>query len=249
MFISLPYLLYSMKKIDIHCHTTDRKVRDVIPESCTIDAITEEMHEHDVEQTVVLASYFPHKGSGISNFRLYDWIRDRRGFAMFGSLDFDTFFYQGMNELEELAGREVIKGIKVYTGYQLVDLRSKNFSQLTDLASDLAFVADKGINVIASHMAKPHFSDLIDTLQRVPNMYTDVSGLIDSKFDRTEIDMTVWTINKFLEEVGSSKLLFGTDFPVQTHKDSIYFVEQGMKGFSDAEKEDVYYNNARRLLR
>jgi len=43
-------------------------------------------------------------------------------------------------------------------------------------------------------------------------------------------------------------LLFGTDHPVQTHEDSIEFVERGMSSFPEEEKQDVYFNNACRLL-
>lgn len=50
--------------------------------------------KYEIEKTVLLATYFPHKESSISNFRLYDWIRDNKRFLMFGSLDFDHFFYQ-----------------------------------------------------------------------------------------------------------------------------------------------------------
>jgi len=76
-----------------------------------------------------------------------------------------------------------------------------------------------------------------------------MSGLIASRHDREEIPDGVNAVRSFLEQVGPGKMLFGTDFPVQTHEDSVYFVEEGMKGFSEKEKGDVYYNNARRLLR
>ncbi|MBI1968550.1 hypothetical protein HYS49_01435, partial [Candidatus Woesearchaeota archaeon] len=84
-----------MKKIDIHCHTTPRKLENMAVASASLDAIAGKMREHDIEKTVLLASYFPHKQSGISNYRLHHWITDRSDwygghsdFCMFGSLDF-----------------------------------------------------------------------------------------------------------------------------------------------------------------
>jgi predicted TIM-barrel fold metal-dependent hydrolase len=77
-----------------------------------------------------------------------------------------------------------------------------------------------------------------------------MSGLIHSNHeDEKEIENSVQEIKIFLAECGSSKLLFGTDFPVQTHVDSVYFIERAMGCFPNEAKEDVYYNNARRLLR
>ena len=116
-----------MKKIDIHCHTTKRKLKDMIIEDASLDVLMNEMYKHDIEKTVVLATYFPHKQSGISNFRLANWIYNNPKFVMFGSLDFEHYFYQGYNELEEMADKKMIKGIKIYTGYQEINLGSDKF--------------------------------------------------------------------------------------------------------------------------
>ena len=272
-----------MRKIDIHCHTTNRKVDDVIPKSASIDAITAEMREYNIEKTVVLASYFPHKGSGISNFRLHHWIRNRPEFCMFGSLDFEHYFWQGINELNELAQAELIKGIKLYTCYQNIDLNSGRMHEVASIArtyslplmfhvghsyscmrkygkvsfteavkpADLEGLVqvNQDVNFIISHLAKPFLPELIQLVRTNPNVYTDMSGLIDSKYDRDEIPSSVEDIHKFLGECGPGKLLFGTDFPVQTHADSVYFAEQSLKGYPLSDKQKVYYGNARRLLK
>jgi len=272
-----------MRKIDIHCHTTNRKVKDTLPKSAFIDEIVSEMKKHDLEKTVLLATYFPHRESGISNFRLYNWIRDKPEFYMFGSLDFEHYFYQGMNELEELADMNVLSGIKIYTCYQEVDVKSQKFREIISLArknsiplmlhsgysysamrkhnrvsfakpvtpNDLEHVirVNPEVNFIISHLAAPFLDQLISVAKKNPNLYSDMSGLIDSKFGRHEIPSSIDEIKKFLGECGPARLLFGTDFPVQTHQDSIYFVEQAMKNYSLKDKQDVYYNNVRRLLR
>lgn len=269
----------NMKKIDMHCHTTDRKIAST---SASVEAITGKMEENDIEKTVLLATYFAHRGSGISNFRLMDWIRNESKFYMFGSLDFEHYFYQGINELRELAETfPSLKGIKIYTSYQEIDLKSEKMKKLISLAyrfsfplafhcgysyqamkhynkmaitemvkaSELQGILDSGVNVIASHMAKPFTEDLIFALNKNENLYTDVSGLIDSKTDSADKPRIVGEVKKLVNKCGTSQLLFGTDFPVQSYEDSIYFVEQGLQGFSEAEKQDVYYNNAMRLLK
>ena len=84
--------------------------------------------------------------------------------------------------------------------------------------------------------------------QYFKNVYTDMSGLIDSKYDTIEIPSSVEAIKQFVEQVGPHKLLFGTDFPVQTHEHSILFIEKAMKDFSKKSKQAVYYDNAAKLL-
>ena len=280
-----------MKKIDIHCHTTNRKVKDVVPESATISYISELAREYDIEKIVFLATYFPHKKSGISNFRLYNWIQDynllgRRiflpEFLMFGSLDFEYYFYQGYNELEEMCEDKIISGIKLYTCYQAIDIKSKEFKMVMELARrfkmpimyhtgysyaslrkygmkeiaksyhalDLKPVALEypDVVMIFSHMSKPKFDDMIDVAKCCPNVVTDMSGLIDSGYNRDQIDNSIFYIKKFLGECGPKKLLFGTDFPVQTHEDSINFIEKAMELYVPRAREDVYYNNADKIL-
>ena len=124
-----------MRKIDIHCHTTRSELRDIIPAAATLDVIEHEMQKHDIDYTIVLATYFPESGSGISNYRLLHWLRDKPSFRMFGSLDFQHYFKAGMRELNELADEGHLAGIKIYAGYQNIDFTSPQFQQMTDLAA------------------------------------------------------------------------------------------------------------------
>ena len=272
-----------MKKIDMHTHTTNRPVPGVVPSSCSIEYIQEKMREHDIEKSVALASYFPHKTSGISNFRLYNWIRDKPEFLLFGSLDFEHYFFQGINELTELAEMGELTGVKIYTGYQNIDLRGDKMKGVVELAGkydvpmafhcgyshsalrkygkpsitdfvgpkDLEFLAQENpeVNFLAAHMGKPFFKDIVEVTKNNPNVYTDMSGLFHSGLEDSELPKAVEEVRKYLENAGPDKLMFGTDFPVQTHEDSIYMVENAMRGFSENDKEKVYYDNARRFLK
>jgi len=255
--------------------------------SASLDAIAAKMQEHDIEKTVLLASYFPHKQSGISNYRLLHWINDRLDwndghsqFCMFGSLDFEHYFYQGYNELEELAGQNALQGIKIYTSYQHIDLASEKMDLVARLAAkkylllmfhvgspytalrtpepasiantvtprDVQQVAQRhpDVSVIIAHMGMPFLDDLVESVKANDNLYADMSGLIDSKYDRPEIPGSIEAIKRFVGECGSKRLLFGSDFPVQTHEDAIAFIEEA--GLTAEQKADIYYNNAARLL-
>ncbi len=272
-----------MNKIDIHCHTTNRRVVGVADEYPTLEVIESHMRKYDVEKTVLLATYFPHKGTGISNFRLLDWTRGKNNFLMFGSLDFDHFYFQGLNELEELAERKLIQGIKIYTCYQHIDLHSDKLKTVVNLAREnklpmmfhvgysyscmskcgkvaytepvspksLEFLAQENpeVNFIFSHMGKPFLGELLEVVKNNPNVYTDSSGLIDFDENPKDIEKVVGEVKQFVAECGADRLLFGTDFPVQTHAHSVYLVEKGMQDFPDSEKEKVFSGNARRLLK
>ena len=65
-----------MKKIDIHAHITNRPVEGIVYKDATIKTLEQEMIKYDVEKAVLLATYFPHRGTGVSNFRMLDWIKN-----------------------------------------------------------------------------------------------------------------------------------------------------------------------------
>ena len=293
-------------KIDIHCHTTNRRIPDVAPLSASLSAIRSEMKRYNVEKTVVLATYFPHRTSGITNFRLLNWIQEANQgeiknqgesdphhdgpFLMFGSLDFAHYFFQGLSELEELAEKKLMHGIKIYTCYQDIDIRGDPIKDIASLAnrfflplmfhcgyahgrndvgkeiaitdsvkpSHLEWIAEEypHLPIVISHLADPSTEDLITVVNRHNNVFSDMSGLINSRYEFDESPefvekvkaLSVEQIRRFANECGPRKLLFGTDFPIQTHKDSIAFVEEGMKGFEEPDKSLVYYHNARWML-
>jgi len=276
-----------MKKIDIHCHTTNRLVNGTVDGNASIRNIRLYMNRYDVERTVLLASYFPHKGTGISNFRLLRWIerhdKGMKRFILFASLDIDRYPLAGYNEIEELANEGVLGGIKIYTCYQDVFLCSDAMRDIMVLAAKhglpvmfhsglsyacrrkyginsparmytaehfRTFAADNPeVNIILSHMSKPHFHEIVDVCESCPNVYTDMSGIIDSKYDEDEIPVCVEEIRTFLRKVGPEKMLFGTDFPVQTHEHSVRFVEEATEGMGDDVRAKIYFSNAERLLR
>jgi len=207
-----------MKKIDIHCHATYRPMSEVTDKDASPENILRYMDKYEVEKTVLLASYFPHKGSGISNYRLVRWLdrvdpnRDR--FLMFGSLDAASYLNMGLNELQDLAAAKLICGIKIYTCYQDIDIYDSKFSQVMGLARSYGFPVMfhtghsyacrrkygkdspaplytaqdfhdfahqwRDINLILSHMSKPFFKEILDLCSVHPNVFTDMSGIIDS---------------------------------------------------------------------
>lgn len=270
-----------MKKIDIHCHTSPRVIKDTVDGKADIMSIRKRMIIHGIARTVLLATYFPHKGTGISNYRLLKWVSEHSDLWMMVSLDFEHYYYQGLNEIEELADNDQVVGIKIYTCYQEIDVSSKRFRQVMKIAQQhgllvmfhtgysyssvrkygrdtiarpysaylLEPVAQRfpDVPIIMSHMSKPFFHEMVEVARRNKNVYTDMSGIIDSKFDEAEIPVCVQEIRTFVGKCGAEKLLFGTDFPVQTYEHSIRFIEEAFPDDEETKKK-IYYENAVGLI-
>ena len=201
---------------------------------------------------------------------------------MVGSLDIRTYFYQGMSELEELASMHALKGIKVYTGYQEIDLQDAKTQAIARLAvnaniplffhtgysysamrstgipsyagmvtpTEVGEIASQNLDarVVICHLGKPFFDDTIATLRAHPNVWTDASGLLDSRYEQNDIPACAESLRRVLHEAGPHKVLFGTDFPVETHDDAIKIADQALREFSTDEKRLFYHGNALKLL-
>lgn len=268
-------------KIDVHCHTTNRPVLHTVSKDASLNFIAGEMKKYVIVKTLVLATYFPRKGTGISNFRLRNWMDSRNQdhnaldrFIMFGSLDFEHYFKQGFNELEEMAERKMIKGVKIYAGYQKLDLE-KLSSHILPLCQqyglpimfhtgdctgmsgvyadveEFDFLVEKFPNVsfMYSHLCNPNIQKIMDRVNRYKNVYTDMSGLIHSVHDAHEMPLAIENVKRFYGTCGINQLMFGSDFPVQTHADSIHIAEQALhETASKEELQKFYYSTANKIL-
>ena len=201
---------------------------------------------------------------------------------MFGSLDFEHYFYQGYNELEELDQSKSISGIKIYSNYQQIDPCGEKMLKVAKLASrydlplmfhggesfsayekygkatisnlimpkEIEYLAkDYGAEIIISHLCTPFVKELVEVVKNNERIYSDMSGLMNSIHGEQYLQESIDEIKYFLSECGPEKLLFGTDFPVQTHADSVYMIEEAMKNYSIEDKQKVYYDNAKKLLK
>jgi len=140
-----------MKKIDIHCHTTNHKLYGLHTDYARIEDILENMQKHEIEKTVLVATYFPHKGSGVKNQMLLERIEGHPELIMFGSLNMEDNLNAGIEELDCLAASEKIQGIKLYPGYQ-------EFSPSDDKAFYVYELAEKHNIPVMLHTGSLHCS-------------------------------------------------------------------------------------------
>ncbi|MFZ4648511.1 MAG: amidohydrolase family protein [Patescibacteria group bacterium] len=116
---------------------------------------------------------------------------------------------------------------------------------------ELGLVAQKFPNVkfIACHLANPYFEDLRQVMELCDNVYTDISGQFLSGTDEDSPEyrsILKAEIEKFfLIKNAHERIMFGTDFPIQSYLDSIELVE--MLEIEDERKENIFYKNAKSL--
>lgn len=232
--------------IDYHYHLSGRFLEK------DKELLKENIKKYALNKVLTLATYFPNKNSGLSNYRLLKAITDIPEAYMLASLDFNSYLYMFLNELEELIKEEKVLGLKIYTGYQKIDLNSDIFKNVISLFSDKVIMFHSGFchkegrdfnpieleetilsfpntKFIISHLGNPYYKEIVYLLNKYNNVYSDVSGLMDKESD---IPRALECLNYVFENVDSSKILFGTDFPLQNYEDT----------FSLLKNRDIFKN-------
>lgn len=106
------------------------------------------------------------------------------------------------------------------------------------------------VKFVVSHLSNPYFSELREVMKRCPNVFTDISGqFVSGSSEDTEEyrQFIVSEIQQFLSIPGGyERVLFATDFPIQSYADSLDLVARLQ--LSDKELKNVLALNALRVL-
>jgi predicted TIM-barrel fold metal-dependent hydrolase len=105
------------------------------------------------------------------------------------------------------------------------------------------------MRIVVCHMGNPWIMDTAELVYKHPNVYADLSGLVagNSRYLGRYVDYLAARISEAVYFVGGAdKFLFGTDYPVQTHENSLRLVRLLKIEKDDA--ENVLGRNAKRLF-
>jgi uncharacterized protein len=104
------------------------------------------------------------------------------------------------------------------------------------------------LTIILCHFGNPWFEDAAELIYKHPNVYTDISGLITGGAYAEKY--AEWLSRKISEAVyfaaGAEKILFGTDYPVTTHAETLALVKR--LEVDEDDKEKILWRNAARLF-
>jgi len=284
--------------IDMHAHTSSRELFDLHVKYARIQDLEDFAAKYGISKIALMATYFPFKGKGLKNADLLERIRGHDLFLVFGSLDIPNRFQEGICELEKLAQKHLISGIKLYPGYQEFYCSDPAVFPVYELAQKYGLpvmlhggelhhccpeekrklgqtlcgryecpldhlahlshpeqVAEAALHFqkvlfIVSHLSNPYFDDLRKVMERCENVCTDISGQWKSRSeeDTPEYKQEIGReIMKFLElKNGLQRMLFASDFPIQSYEDSIELIKK--LSISLDEKEMIFSKNALRIL-
>jgi predicted TIM-barrel fold metal-dependent hydrolase len=105
------------------------------------------------------------------------------------------------------------------------------------------------MTIILCHFGNPWFEDVAELLYKHPNVYADISGLTTGGGAYAE-KYSEWLARKISEAIyfagNAEKVIFGTDYPVTKHSDSLALVKR--LDVDERDKEKILWRNAARVF-
>jgi len=173
--------------------------------------------------------------------------------------------------------RREVKAFKIRLGYVNVSAENPVYDRLYDYAEsaklpvlfhtgDTAFsngdlarshpltldgLANKReeLTIVLCHFGNPWFMDVAELIYKHPNVYTDTSGLTTPSAYAGKY--AGWLARKISEAIyyagGAEKVLFGTDYPVTKHSETLALVKR--LDIDERDKEKILSRNAQRVFR
>ena len=195
-----------------------------------------------VDRAVVLAFNAPAAGFVVPNDYVAEYVaRDPARLVGFGAVD--PASPGALDELERMKHDLALVGCKLGPIYQDVDPLGPEFLQVCEVLQrlELPMLIHQGttfaragsllqarpilldeialrfpeLRIVIAHMGHPFFEETIAVVRRHPHVYTDVSALVSRRF-------MLWNALVQAVEYGvAHKLLFGTDFPFFTARETM----------------------------
>jgi uncharacterized protein len=104
------------------------------------------------------------------------------------------------------------------------------------------------LTIILCHFGNPWFEDVAELIYKHPNVYADISGLTTGGAYAEKY--AEWLAKKISEAIyfaaGAEKIIFGTDYPITKHSETLALVRRLKVDKSD--KEKILLLNAKRVF-
>lgn len=261
--------------IDVHTHLNnyhEERVRSI--EEC-LDNLQATMTRNGVDHSLVLTSYKvtehrPSTGAVIEATREYPNI------SVVAGISYLNYKVSDLQEAREYLQEGLIKGIKLYPGYEPFYPYDKRCQVIYDLAKEFdvpvmfhtgdtytphgkvryahplnlddVAVDNPEMKIVICHIGNPWIRDCMEVVYKNKNVYADISGLVLGDFEDAFEKFMAGQIREMIMYAGEPRyLLYGTDWPISSMESYISF----MKGLdlSDEKKEMIYWKNAAELFK
>ncbi|MBU1101631.1 MAG: amidohydrolase family protein [Bacteroidetes bacterium] len=261
--------------IDVHTHINNYHEDRVVSLEDCLNQLTDSMGESNIDYALVLTSYKVNEHRpGIK--KVVEATRDRKNLGVVAGISYLNYKQSDLRELSDYLEDGLIKGLKLYPGYEPFYPYDNRLKVIYDLAveydvpmmfhsgdtftssgrvrfsqpihiDDVA-VDNPDMKIVICHVGNPWIKDCMEVVYKNKNVYTDFSGLVLGDFTEKFEKYMKNELEEMILYAGEPKyLLFGTDWPISSMKSYLNFMKQ--LDLPDEKKELILWKNAAELFK
>lgn len=261
--------------IDVHTHLNNYHEEKLASVHECLENLQISMDRNNVDCALVLTSYLVNEHRP-SIRQVVEATKDLKNIHIVAGISYLNFKEKDLREISEYLDDGLIKGLKLYPGYEPFYPHDSRLRIVYDMATeydvpvmfhsgdtyspkakvrfshplhiDDVAVDNPEMKIVICHVGNPWIKDCMEVVYKNENVYADFSGLVLGDFtDRFERYMKN-QLEEMLIYAGEPKyFLYGTDWPISTMRSYIAFMNQ--LDLKDSEKELIMWQNAAKLFK
>jgi predicted TIM-barrel fold metal-dependent hydrolase len=260
--------------IDCHVHLNNYHEEVAVSLDESLAKLQAAMQEADVSYALVLTSYLVNSNRP-STAEVVHAVERLDNIGVVAGISYVHYRERDLRELADFLASGLIKGLKLYPGYEPFYPHDQRLRVVYELAEefhvpvmihsgdtyspkgkikyshplevDEVAVDFPNVNFVICHLGNPWLVDCMEVVYKNKNVYADISGLVLGTFTEAFEDYMEEQIDEVILYAGdATRLLYGTDWPICSMKSYVDFMRQ-LK-LSDGDRHAILYENARRLF-
>lgn len=261
--------------IDCHVHLNNYHEQVAVSLESSLDKLQASMAEAGVDYSLVLTSYLvsSHRPSTAA---VVEAIAKIPNLGVVAGISYTKYRERDLRELADFLANGLVKGLKLYPGYEPFFPHDKRLKVVYDLAEefDVPVMIHSGdtyspggklkyshpleidevavdhpkVKFVICHLGNPWLTDCMEVVYKNANVHADISGLVLGEFTEAFEEYMLDEIRDVIIYAGDPQFfLFGTDWPICSMKSYVRFVKQ--LGLPPDAYRAMTYENARRLFK
>ncbi|MEP6845945.1 MAG: amidohydrolase family protein [Panacibacter sp.] len=261
--------------IDVHTHLNNYHEEKILPLDDSLAKLQEAMERNQIDYSLILTSYKVNEHRP-SVSAVVEATRHLKNMGVVAGISYLNYKVKDLREIADYLEEGLIKGLKLYPGYEPFYPHDKRLQVVYDLAIeyDVPVMFHSGdtyspkgkvryahplhiddvavdfpdLKIVICHVGNPWIKDCMEVVYKNSNVYADFSGLVLGDFtDKFEKYMKAQLEEMILYAGEPEYLLYGTDWPISTMRSYRSFMNQ--LDLPDDKKELIYWKNAAKLFK
>jgi predicted TIM-barrel fold metal-dependent hydrolase len=261
--------------IDCHVHLNNYHEAERRPTTENVARLLSEMDDNGVDHAVVLTSYKTNL-SRPSVEELLDALGEQPRVSLVEGLRWRSDNRTDLFALEQRVRDGVVKGIKLYPGYDKYAINDPSLESVFRIAAkydvpvmihcgdtyskeakvrqahpllvDDVAVDYPDVKFVICHLGNPWLQDTAEVLYKNDNVFADISGLTLGDFESGFEQYILHRVKEMILYMGdpSKQLMYGSDWPLCNMAPYIRFFRN--LDFTDQQRDNIAWRTAARLF-